>query len=93
MIILYMMQSTSPNIRKITMMLNETGLPYAVHKFEKMLDGKLPEEFLAINPNGTVPAILDKKMVRFYLNPVQFCITWQKSPASYFLLRSKPGVR
>lgn len=61
MIILYMMQSTSPNIRKITMMLNETGLPYAVHKFEKMLDGKLPEEFLAINPNGTVPAILDKK--------------------------------
>ncbi len=60
MIILYMMQSTSPNIRKITMMLNEAGLPYAVHKFEKNADGKLPNEFLAINPNGTVPAILDK---------------------------------
>lgn len=60
MIILYMMQSASPNIRKITMMLNEAGLPYSVHKFDKNVDGKLPDEFLAINPNGTVPAILDK---------------------------------
>jgi GST-like protein len=60
MIILYTMLSASPNIRKITMMLNETGLPYTVHKFDKQADGKLPDDFLAINPNGTVPAILDK---------------------------------
>ena len=61
MIILYTMLSTSPNIRKITMMLNEAGLPYAVERFEKGGDGKLPDNFLAINPNGTVPAILDKE--------------------------------
>jgi GSH-dependent disulfide-bond oxidoreductase len=60
MIILYTMLSSSPNIRKITMMLNEAGLPYKVHKFERQEDGKLPEDFLAINPNGTVPAILDE---------------------------------
>lgn len=60
MIILYTMLSTSPNIRKITLMLDETRLPYTVHIFEKQVDGKLPDEFLAINPNGTVPAILDK---------------------------------
>lgn len=60
MIILYTMLSSSPNIRKISMMLHETGLPYAVHKFERQADGNLPEDFLAINPNGTVPAILDE---------------------------------
>lgn len=60
MIILYTMLSSSPNIRKISMMLTEVDLPYVVHKFERQADGKLPEDFLAINPNGTVPAILDK---------------------------------
>ena len=60
MIILYTMLSTSPNIRKIAIMLNEAGMPYSVRKFERQSDGKLPEDFLAINPNGTVPAILDE---------------------------------
>lgn len=60
MIILYTMLSSSPNIRKISMMLHETGLPNAVQKFERGSDGKLPDDFLAINPNGTVPAILDE---------------------------------
>jgi len=60
MIILYTMLSSSPNIRKISIMLNEAGLPYGVRKFERQSDGHLPEDFLAINPNGTVPAILDE---------------------------------
>jgi len=59
MITLYTMLSSSPNIRKITMMLHETGLPHNLHKFERQVDGKLPDDFLSINPNGTVPAILD----------------------------------
>lgn len=60
MIILYTMLSNSPNIRKVSMMLNEAGLPFAFHKFERQRDGKLPEDFMRINPNGTVPAILDE---------------------------------
>jgi GST-like protein len=60
MIILYTMQSVSPNIRKITMMLEETSLPYTVKQMEKQSNGSLPDDFLAINPNGTVPAILDE---------------------------------
>lgn len=43
------------------MMLNEAGLPYSVHKFERQSDGTMPDDFLAINPNGTVPAILDEE--------------------------------
>ena len=60
MIILYTMLSTSPNIRKISIMLNEAGLLYTIHKFERQSDGKLPDDFMKINPNGTVPAILDE---------------------------------
>lgn len=60
MIILYTMQSASPNILKISMMLKETALPYTVKQMEKQSNGQLPEEFLAINPNATVPAILDQ---------------------------------
>jgi GST-like protein len=60
MIVLYSLLSHSPNIRKISMMLNETGLPYTIQKFERQSDGMLPTDFMAINPNGTVPAILDE---------------------------------
>jgi GSH-dependent disulfide-bond oxidoreductase len=60
MIILYTLLSASPNIRKITVMLHETGLPYTIKKIERAIDGKLPADFLAINPNATVPAIQDE---------------------------------
>jgi GST-like protein len=60
MITLYTMQSASPNILKISMILKETGLPYTVKQMEKQSNGQLPDDFLAINPNDTVPAILDE---------------------------------
>ncbi len=59
MIHFYTMHSASPNVRKILIMLAETGLPYSVKRVEKQDDGKFPEGFFAINPNGTVPAIVD----------------------------------
>ena len=93
MIILYTMLSTSPNIRKISMMLNETGLPYTVQKFERQSDGKLPEDFLAIKPNGTVPAILDEDNGAVLLSPAQFCIIWQKNQDGCCHLISKPVAR
>ena len=40
-------------------MLEETGLPYAVKHVEKQSDGKFADDFIAINPNATVPAIVD----------------------------------
>lgn len=61
MIILYSLLSVSPNIRKITMMLEETGLPYRVSNIEAQSDGKFSNDFLVINPNGTVPAIFDEE--------------------------------
>ena len=60
MIILYTMKSESPNIRKISIMLEEIGLPYTVKHVVKQSDGKFADDFVAINPNATVPAIVDK---------------------------------
>lgn len=61
MIILYKFPSTSPNILKILLMLNEAALPHTVKQLEKQEGAELTEDFLAINPNGTVPAILDEE--------------------------------
>ena len=60
MIIFYRMHSDSPNIQKVSIMLEEIGLPYTVSIVEKQSNGKFSGEFSAINPNGTVPALVDQ---------------------------------
>ena len=59
MIIFYSMHSVSPNIRKILIMLEEIGLPYTVNHVEVQSNGEFAADFLKINPNATVPAIVD----------------------------------
>jgi GST-like protein len=61
MIVFYSLTSATPNIRKISLMLNETGLPYRVKDIHGQNDGKFTDDFMAISPNGTVPAILDEE--------------------------------
>ncbi|MEE8464096.1 MAG: glutathione S-transferase N-terminal domain-containing protein [Gammaproteobacteria bacterium] len=49
----------TPNGRKISVMLEETGLAYTVRELRLgELEQKRPE-YLAINPNGRIPAIVD----------------------------------
>ena len=40
-------------------MLEETGLPYEAHRIDIMKNESQLPEFLALNPNGKIPAILD----------------------------------
>jgi GST-like protein len=49
----------TPNGVKVSIALEEMGLPYEVHRvgFEK--DDQLSPEFLSLNPNNKIPAILD----------------------------------
>ncbi len=50
----------TPNGHKISIALEEMGLPYNVHALDlSALEQKQPE-YLAINPNGRIPAIIDK---------------------------------
>lgn len=49
----------TPNGIKVSLMLEETGLPYEPHlvRFDK--NDQMTPEFLSLNPNNKIPAILD----------------------------------
>ena len=51
----------TPNGVKVSIMLEETGLPYEVHLVDFNKDDQKTPEFLSLNPNGKIPAILDPK--------------------------------
>ncbi len=49
----------TPNGRKVSIMLEETGLAYRVHKIDISKGDQFKPEFVAINPNSKIPAIVD----------------------------------
>ncbi len=51
----------TPNGHKITMFLEETGLPYSIHWVDIGKGDQFKPEFLAISPNNRMPAIVDHK--------------------------------
>ena len=51
---------TTPNGRKVSIMLEECALPYRVHKVNIGTNSEqFAPEYLKINPNGKIPSILD----------------------------------
>jgi GSH-dependent disulfide-bond oxidoreductase len=50
---------TTPNGTKAPIMLEEVGMPYNVHPVNLGKNEQKTPEFLAINPNGRIPAIID----------------------------------
>lgn len=51
---------TTPNGRKASIMLEETGLPYTVHPIDIGKNDQFDEDFLKISPNNKIPAIVDQ---------------------------------
>jgi GSH-dependent disulfide-bond oxidoreductase len=49
----------TPNGVKVSIMLEEIGLPYEVHLVDFSKGDQHTPEFLSLNPNGKIPAILD----------------------------------
>ena len=49
----------TPNGVKVSIMLEEIGLPYEVHRIDFDKGEQRTPEFLSLNPNGKIPAILD----------------------------------
>ena len=50
---------TTPNGHKITVFLEETGLPYKVHGIDIGAGAQFDPAFLKISPNNKIPAIVD----------------------------------
>ncbi|MFZ6646953.1 glutathione S-transferase family protein [Undibacterium sp. TJN25] len=50
---------TTPNGRKISIMLEELGLPYEVNPINLGKSEQFSAEFLSISPNNKIPAIVD----------------------------------
>ena len=51
----------TPNGRKISIMLEEIGLPYETHAINIGKGDQFKPEFIAINPNSKIPAIIDRE--------------------------------
>ena len=49
----------TPNGVKVSITLEEIGLPYEVHLVDFNKDDQKTPEFLSLNPNGKIPAIID----------------------------------
>ncbi|RYZ33548.1 MAG: glutathione S-transferase [Myxococcaceae bacterium] len=50
----------TPNGHKVSVALEELGLPYTVHALDISTGVQKQPAFLAINPNGRIPAIVDR---------------------------------
>lgn len=50
---------TTPNGVKVSITLEETGLPYEAHYVDFGQQDQKTPEFLSLNPNGKIPAIID----------------------------------
>jgi GST-like protein len=49
----------TPNGVKVSIMLEESGLPYEAHKVSFDTSDQTSPEFLSLNPNNKIPAIID----------------------------------
>jgi GSH-dependent disulfide-bond oxidoreductase len=51
---------STPNGRKVSIMLEEIGLPYSVHAVDITKNEQFHPDFLKISPNNRIPAIMDR---------------------------------
>ena len=51
--------ASTPNGWKASVMLEEIGMPYKVHAIDLDTDEQKTPEFLKLNPNGRIPAMVD----------------------------------
>src|SRR6059036_2447533 len=56
---LQLYSAPTPNGVKVSIMLEETGLPYEPHRVGFETDDQMTPEFLSISPNNKIPAIID----------------------------------
>ena len=73
---------STPNGRKVSIMLEECGLDYAAHPVDISKDEQFKPDFLKISPNNRIPAIIDRDNGSRCSNPAPSCSTSPTRPAS-----------
>jgi GST-like protein len=53
--------AATPNGRKVSIMLEEVGLNFTIHAIDMAEQDQKKPEFLAMNPNGKIPVIVDRE--------------------------------
>lgn len=56
-----LLTAPTPNGHKVSIMLEETGLPYRVKLIDLGAREQKEPDFLALNPNGRIPVIIDRE--------------------------------
>lgn len=75
----------TPNGRKVSIALEEMDLPYTVHAIDLAKGEQKTAEFLAINPNGRIPAIVDRQAGDFALFESGAILLWLAEQTGLFL--------
>ena len=76
---------STPNGRKVSIMLEELGLPYNVHPIDIGKNDQFAPEYIAINPNSKIPSIVDSE------GPEGRSISLMESGAILIYLSEKSG--
>ncbi len=80
----------SPNPTKVALFLEEAGLPYEPNPVDTRKGDQFNPEFLAINPNGKVPAIVDGDVTVFDRNAI---LLYLAEKTGKFLPENTPVIR
>ncbi len=80
----------SPNPAKVALFLEESGLPYQLMPVDVRKGEQHRPDYLAINPNGKTPALVDGDAVVFDSNAI---LLYLAVKTGQFLPRNTPEVR
>ena len=84
--------ASTPNGQKISVALEELGLPYTVHPIDLRQGEQKEPWFLEINPNGRIPAIIDRDADDFAVFESGAILIWLADKAGE-LLPTEPKAR
>jgi len=78
-------RSTSGNVQKVIWLLEELGTPYRREDYGRQFNNTLGADYLALNPNGKVPTLVDDDVVVWESNTILRYIAGKFSDGAKFL--------
>ncbi|MGI4747895.1 MAG: glutathione S-transferase N-terminal domain-containing protein, partial [Janthinobacterium lividum] len=82
--------SLAPNPMKVALFLEESGLPYELVPVDTRTGAQFDPAFVALNPNGKVPCIVDGDVTVFDSNAI---LLYLAEKTGLFLPEATPALR